>query len=293
MFIDYILILIAVLFLGGQFAFQRLYQIKHGTAFKNTLIFNSFLGIFGAIFSLIIIAIATGNLPRFTPFSAISAMLMAFCTTTYTLLGFLMMSNSGMTLFTIFLMMGGMTLPYIYGVVFLEENCTIFNLIGLFGILAGIILANKKSSKRDARNIIIGILVFVINGICSIISKTHQIEAVYAVVSPLEFTFWTSIAKFILCGAAVPFAKGTITANRKSLGSMAVICLGAAVMFAPSSALQFAAASNLPATVLYPIISGGLIIISALAGTIFFKEKISRETLWGIILCFVGTCLFL
>lgn len=293
MFIDYILILIAVLFLGGQFAFQRLYQIKHGTAFKNTLIFNSLLGVFGAVCSLIILALSGGGLPRFAPFSVFAAFLMAACTTAYTLLGFLMMSNSGMTLFTIFLMMGGMTLPYIYGVALLGEKCTVFNLLGLFGIFTGIILANKKSAKRDTKNIIIGILVFVINGICSIISKTHQIETVYETVSPLEFTFWTSVAKFILCGTVILFIKKTTPTDKNRFGSMAILCLGAALMFAPSSALQFAAASNLPATVLYPIISGGLIIISALVGRVFFKEKISRETLWGIILCFAGTCLFL
>ncbi len=292
--LDYILIIISVLLLGGQFAFQRLFQLKIGTAYRSTLIFNALLGGFGAALCLAFALIFSQALPQFTIFSFICALLMAVCTTAYTLLGFVLMKNSGITLFTIFLMMGGMALPCIYGVSFLGEKCVVFNVAGLLLILGGIILANLRKAKGSTKNILIGIAVFLINGMCSIISKTHQIETVYATVSSPDFTFWTSLGKLALCAMVIPFLKAE-RGEQKVLPSAlgCVICLGAAAMFVPSSMLQFVAAKTLPATVLYPIVSGGLIIVSAIIDRIFFKKKTSRTSICGITLCFLGTCLFL
>ena len=57
--------------------------------------------------------------------------------------------------------------------------------------------------------------------------------------------------------------------------------------------LQLTGAAELPATVLYPMVTGGSIIFSALSGRVFFKEKLSVYQLVSIGLCFVGTLLFL
>ena len=50
---------------------------------------------------------------------------------------------------------------------------------------------------------------------------------------------------------------------------------------------------ELPASVLYPIVTGGSIVFSAILGKIFFKEILTKYQLFGILLCFTGTCLFI
>jgi len=45
--------------------------------------------------------------------------------------------------------------------------------------------------------------------------------------------------------------------------------------------------------VLYPMVTGGSIVFSALCGTIFYKEKITRTQWICIGLCVLGTLLFL
>jgi multidrug transporter EmrE-like cation transporter len=57
--------------------------------------------------------------------------------------------------------------------------------------------------------------------------------------------------------------------------------------------LQLFGAASLPATVLYPFVTGGSIVLSSLAGIIFFKDKLSKNVIASIILCFLGTILFL
>ena len=51
--------------------------------------------------------------------------------------------------------------------------------------------------------------------------------------------------------------------------------------------------TELPATVVYPIVTGGSIIFTMLAGWLFFHEKPNRKMLAAVGISFLGTCLFL
>ena len=56
---------------------------------------------------------------------------------------------------------------------------------------------------------------------------------------------------------------------------------------------QLVAAAALPATVVYPIVTGGSILLTVAAGWIFFRERVSGKMWIGIGLCVVGTGLFI
>lgn len=57
--------------------------------------------------------------------------------------------------------------------------------------------------------------------------------------------------------------------------------------------LQLNAAKTLPATMLYPFITGGSILFSTFAARIFFKEKINLYTWISLALMLCGTILFI
>ena len=57
--------------------------------------------------------------------------------------------------------------------------------------------------------------------------------------------------------------------------------------------LQLFGAELLPATVLYPAITGGSILCSALADKLFFKTRLTPLQWFGLLLAVAGTCLFL
>lgn len=59
-----------------------------------------------------------------------------------------------------------------------------------------------------------------------------------------------------------------------------------------SFVLQLIPAKYVSATVVYPFITGGSILFTALAGRIAVKEKITKKAI-GLALCFAGTCMFL
>lgn len=57
--------------------------------------------------------------------------------------------------------------------------------------------------------------------------------------------------------------------------------------------MQLIGASSLPASVMFPIVTGGTVILSSVAGSVVFREKLSSKQWAGIVLCFIGTVLFL
>ena len=211
----------------------------------------------------------------------------------YNLIGFRLLKSGTMALYTLFLMTGGMVLPYIWGILFLDEPFSVLRTVGLIFIITGVIVSNFESKKADKKQILMCIAVFVINGISSIISKEHQTELNYICVSPTEFVILGGLFKFVFAGVLRLFAKDTEKQQKKS-AVPALLAIGAsAAVSGVSYFMQLLGASQLPATVLYPFITGGTIVFSAIAGIVVFKEKVSAKVLLSIALCFIGTLMFL
>lgn len=63
--------------------------------------------------------------------------------------------------------------------------------------------------------------------------------------------------------------------------------------FCISYMLQLIGAESLPASALYPFITGGSIILTSFAGVAFLKEKLTIRQWMAVTACFVGTLLFL
>ena len=286
---DYGLILLATLLLAADFAFCKLYQAKLGTAAKTGLLFNMTNGLITAI----IFWALNGFHFSWTPFSVIVAFVMSALAVTYSVIGFRVLKMGSMSLYTVFLMTGGMVLPYIYGLIFLDERFSIWRMLGLIVIFGAVILANGSKKKTSGTLIALCVCVFVLNGVISILSKTHQITEL-PVVNAKEYVMLTGLAKFVLCPIAYLFFRKEETAvtPKRFAGALPIIALSALVS-GSSYLLQLYGAVDLPATVLYPCVTGGSIIFSSLAGVIFFREKLSVKQIIAVALCFGGTCLFL
>lgn len=81
--------------------------------------------------------------------------------------------------------------------------------------------------------------------------------------------------------------------NAKKIKSILPIVIFASVFDGISYMLQLIGAESLPASVLYPFITGGSIILTSFAGVTFFKEKLIIRQWMAVTACFVGTLLFL
>ena len=190
-------------------------------------------------------------------------------------------------------MSGGMLLPYFYGVLFLGEKLSPIRVAGIVIILIAVIFSNKSKYSIKATVLPLCVAVFVLNGFVSIVSKAHQINETLAPVSSTAFVMYSGIAKFLLSSAALLFCKEKKRSVSFSSKGALLILSGSSLIGGVSYMLQLVGAKTLPATVLYPIVTGGSIVFSALSGKVFFKEKLTVYQRISIALCFIGTLLFL
>ena len=83
--------------------------------------------------------------------------------------------------------------------------------------------------------------------------------------------------------------------NRMKVNARKVLplLLASSIADGISYMLQLIGAAHLPATVLYPFITGGVVVLTSLTGVVLFHEKLSKRQLAGDLACFIGTLLFL
>ena len=290
---DYLMLLMAVLLLAGDFVINKLYQKKVGADVRAVLLFNCVNGLLTAGIFFVINGILNGFSFEFQWFSLLMASSMAIFGLLYNFIGFRMLRDGNMASYTLFLMTGGMVLPYVVGLIGLNEPFSVLRTIGLMVIFAGVFCANTPKTRPNKKYLLMGGAVFVLNGLVSTVSKLHQIENAIPTVSSASFVMLAGLARCICCFIALVFMKKEAETHAPKRNMLVYLIAVSALFGGVSYLFQLIGAKSLPATVLYPIITGGSIIFSALAGRIFFKERILKPTLIGICLCFVGTCMFL
>ena len=285
---NYLLVMIATVLLTFDFALQKKYQTIEGTDLIAGLKFNAVNGLLTAV----IFFALSGFKIEFSLFSVILAFGMALFGMTYSILSFQILKSSGMAIYSIFLMSGGMLLPYLFGVLFLDEPLTVWRIVGVVLILAAVLLTNRARLERSVTFVLLCVAVFVLNGFVSILSKCHQIHTVYETVDSMAFVMYSGLGKFFFSAVALACRRG----GRKpafAAKSTPWLVLGSALIGGVSYAFQLIGAKALPATVLYPLVTGGCIVFSALAEKLYFKAKLSPFQWASIALCFLGTVFFL
>lgn len=291
----YLMIVLAVILLAGDFAVNKLYQKRYGTSLETGLKFNALMGLFTAIIFFAI----NGFKFEFSAFSVLMAGIVALSIMSYNILGFRVLKSGSMAFYTLFLMCGGMFVPYVWGVLFLHEKLSLMHLAGLILIISAIALTANDKKMPGKRILALCVIIFFLNGISSVAAKMHQIEKTYFCITETEFVIATGIAKFIIAAIAYMIVKigkkdkNADKCNKSGFAWGVLLIVLSTLLSGLSYILQLNGAKNLPATVLYPLITGGTIIFSSLTGIIFFKEQISKKLILSIIICFAGTCMFL
>ena len=278
--------------LAANFILQKKYQKTAGTSIKAGLLYNALTGAFSAIMFLIINRFEI----KLTGFSVLMAAIFATVVMLYIFIGFKIMEKGNMSLYTLFLMSGGMTVPYIFGVLFLNEELTLLRTLGLVAIIAAIAISNSGEGKPDKKQLMLCLAVFILNGVSSVTSKVHQISPASETVTSPDFAFIVMMFKAIICSVVLLVSRKRMTTNKAEklpIKPIILIVLLAAVSDGLTYMLQLIGATTLPATVLYPFVTGGSVILTSFAGVFVFKEKLSARQLAGIAICFVGTLLFL
>jgi len=281
------MLLFAVILTAIDFLISKLYQKNHGNTLISGLKFNFFVGLFSSIIFIII----NNFRIEFSLYSCVLAVIMTITAIVCIVMGFTIIAQGKTAYYVFFKNIGAMVVPYAWGMLFLEEKPTLLNVSGLVLIIVSIFLMNSDMGKILFETIFLCLCVFITAGIVSIISKEHSINT--QSVSPIGYIILTSFVKIVFCGGLLLFLKEKRekTKNKDKI-SLSVLTASSALVTGIAYMLQLIFAKDMPATLLYPVLTGGTIIASTVFARVIFKEKLSKKEIISIILCFVGTFMF-
>lgn len=296
----YIMLLVAVVLMAAQFAENKFYQSKNGSGIRESLLYTALAGLFCAL----ILFCLNGFRLEITGFSLLAAFGVASLCLAYNLLGFRIFSLGDYSVYMMFLMLGGMILPFVWGMIWLGDASELgtFSLVcrlsGVALLIFSLALPAIGSKKKGSGLFYtLCVTVFIANGFVSVISKLHQIETVRPTVDSWSFAILTNLISGLMSAAVLVCVclKTKKKPELKGLGVGKLLPLAASygALNGIAYILQLLAASELPASVQYPMVTGGSVVLSALVGRLVFKEKGSRVGVISNIIAFAATFLFL
>lgn len=301
--VEYILILLAVVCFAAQFAVTKLYGKAVRQTVGTTLVMLVVAGIIGCL----LYSIINGFRVQFSPISVFWALALALSMIPYYTIGIKVLSLGSLAIYSMFMMLGGMLVPFFYGILLLDETLSLGKIGGSILLTGCIILqaawqrpsvkaAGKSDPRQKGKFFLLCMAVFFINGFTGVIAKAHGISegAVDAVSFIIIYCGLMALLSlgflllFLLKGGRVKWEESKKTLARRPL--FLVVALG--IVTYTGNFLHLKAAVNVPASVQFPLVSGGVIVLSAVISALAFKERLCAKEWISLAGACVATALF-
>lgn len=279
--IYYLLITISTVMFGVQFLFNDIYRKHEGSTLFKSVVFS--LGT-AAVIAVLMLVIGGFSI-EFTPFAFVLALLSAVNAVLFAYCSVVSLSKINLSLYSLFVMLGGMILPVIAGVLFGEA----FGLRKAVCIVIIIIaLSVGVDFNADKRTLVICFVMFMLNGLAGVIAKWHQFYA-DAAVSGESFMFWKSIMTVVISVFLLIFIDKDSILFRKKGAAFSGIA-GFALMSGFGNFFLLVALNHVDASVQYPMVSGGTIVVSTVIAFVS-GSKLNYKNIISTVLAIGATLL--
>lgn len=283
MMIYYFLLVIAALLFASQFLFHQKYQNACGMGWIAVLNFNIYSGIVGFVLMWIL---GKGHL-EFSWFSFGVALVYALVNIIYNYASMKSFDTVNLSAYSMFAMLGGMLLPFGYGILWNGEPLTAQKII-CGGIIAVALLFTISGGQSKGKAPFYYLAVFVMNGMSGVLFAFHQAHSEVAVDST-SFMALTRIVTVAVCLVLQLAAVHKLTRiSRKSL----IYSAGFAVFCGMGNLFTLIVLTKLPASVQYPILTGGVIVFSTAISAIR-KEKLAAKQVVAAALALIATMIIM
>ena len=266
----YVLVIISTVLFSLQFLFNQRFQQTYGTGMKATQIFS----LYKSLVIILMMLLISGFKVQFSWFSlgmatiyAVSSIAMGY----YSLKAF---SVANLSVYSVFSMLGGMILPFFLGVLFYDEGDNLVFKIICCALIVVAVLLNIKSGKQNKKALFYYFAVFVLNGMVGVISKIHQSSTSLSPVDSTSFMLLTAAVSVVISAAWLLIAYREIPLIK---GKNILFVTGYGVFNGLGNLFLLIALSGengLPASVQYPLVTGGVMVCSTVISTIR-KEKLT------------------
>ena len=278
----YLMLTASVIMFGIQFRLNQIYEKHAGSTSRATFVFIGGYSVFG----LIILLIINGLHFEFTVFSLIMAILTALDFIACSYFSIKAFSVVNISLFSIFSMLGGMLLPFITGILFYHEELNAGKIVCILLLIAAVAVTFEKGKKNKGMLYCVGVFFF--NGMSGVLSKIFQ-SAPFEKTNEAVYSVMCTIATGVIAAVLLLFTKGDrVRLNKRAVAAMSFY----GVINRVANYLLLLALAALPASVQYPFVTGGVIIVSVAIG-LLTKQKPSKREFLSMFLSAAGIAILL
>ena len=279
----YLLLILAAFLFAVQFLFNQQYRSLKGEGLDATMTFSLYTS---AISFVILFALGRFQL-HITWFSLLIAVLYAAVCLLSSYAGLKAFGTANLSVYSIFMMLGGMLLPFAYGILFANEALSFAKALSILLICAAVGCSFEKGAEgKNAYRFYAAI--FILNGLVGVLSKIHLSVAALAVDS---YSFMATI-QLALLAMCLLYCLMTRQGIPKPSGKLYLCLSGYAVCNGIGNLFCQIALTSLPASVQYPIITGGVMVFSTLI-SLARREPIGGKTYLAAALACLSTILIL
>ena len=314
----YYAMLIGASFLfGSQFMVTKAFEKNNGKTVRASLSFSLLYSLFAGVIFFIIKLISSGTVFNLNPFSLCMAFGLSLVNILSSAIGIKTLALGDIAVYSLFLMLGGMIVPFFAGIVFLKENVSACNLIGvaimIIALCLPVFFGKKNKTAGEAQTdgetkkkpsvffYVLCVFLFILNGLSSTLSKFNSVREGAALGA--EFTFYTYGIQFVISLAAfaltTALGKSDKTQNEEKQPGILFrpVAIGCGAAFGAVNGTAFlmssVAAEHVVAVAQYPLITGATILFSSLLAFLFYREKPTALQLVQIVISLAATILFM
>ena len=314
----YYAMLIGASFLfGSQFMVTKAFEKNYGKTVRASLSFSLLYSLFAGVIFFIIKLVSSGTVFNLNPFSLCMAFGLSLVNILSSAIGIKTLALGDIAVYSLFLMLGGMIVPFFAGIVFLKESVSVCNLIGvaimIIALCLPVFFGKKNKNAGEAQTdgdtkkktsvffYVLCVFLFILNGLSSTLSKFNSVREGAALGA--EFTFYTYGIQFAISLAAfaltTALGKSDKTQNEEKQPGILFrpVAIGCGAAFGAVNGTAFlmssVAAEHVVAVAQYPLITGATILFSSLLAFLFYREKPTALQLVQIVISLAATILFM
>lgn len=279
----YLILILAAFLFAVQFLFNQQYRRLKGEGLDATMTFS----LYTSAISFVILFALGGFQLHITWFSLLIAVLYAAVCLLSSYAGLKAFGTANLSVYSIFMMLGGMLLPFAYGILFANEALSFAKALSILLICTAVGCSFEKGAGgKNAYRFYAAI--FVLNGLVGVLSKIHLSVPALAVDS---YSFMATI-QLALLAMCLLYCFITRQGIPKQSGKLYLCLSGYAVCNGIGNLFCQIALTSLPASVQYPIITGGVMVFSTLISLVR-REPIGGKTYLAAALACLSTILIL
>lgn len=292
MTILYLLLFLAVFFDTFKNVYYNYFGKNLLETNKDTVFFNV-IGSIGTVAFFALAILISGASFNVSLYTFVSALVFAFITTAAQYFCLLSMSLGSMSFSVLFTYLSAL-IPTVFGCIYRSAMPTPLQISGLVLMIITFILSIDfgEKSGMSVKWLFAVTGSFLGMGLVGVCQTVHQTSQYAGEIN--GFLFWAftfSLILFILL--YIPYGikskKKGEKKHYKLIDWASMIVTG--IFVGAINLLCLYLSGKLPSIIFFPIVNGGVIILSGLASIFIFKEKLPKKKIIGLIIGIIATCL--